>query len=267
MAVKQISLGKCDKLAKSPRPSAFELAPIHSQRASSTLSSRIVASVREGLFDGTLTPGNMLGTEGQLSGQFGVSRVAARDALKRLEAMGVVEIRAGAGGGARIAYGNAQLFADALAIQLRLTNVTTREIMDSQRAIEMMTAELAAEYATAEDLQSIDNLLAEADACIQDSDAFTRSSFAFHLAVADAAHNDVLKMQLMAMHFIAWPTHNPTLTVDVAEHIQKIHKELFILLQARDGEAACALMSRHMKQIRARRVAESTEQPFSNNCC
>ena len=234
---------------------------------SSTLSSRIVARVREGLFEGTLRPGDMLGTEADLTKQFQVSRIAARDALKRLEAFGIVEIRAGAGGGARIASGNTQLFADALAIQLNLMDASPSEIMDAQRAIEMMTAELATENATSEDLQHIAALLDDAETKLNDMDAFTRSSFAFHLAIADAAHNEVLKMQLVCMQHVAWPSNNRTLTPDVASHVLELHRELHVLLKARDSEAARNLMSRHLKQIRARRVAESSESIVPKPTC
>jgi GntR family transcriptional regulator, transcriptional repressor for pyruvate dehydrogenase complex len=54
----------------------------------------------------------------------------------------------GKGGGARIAHGNPRLFAEALAVQLDLTGVSVAEIMDAQRAIETLGAELAAENAT-----------------------------------------------------------------------------------------------------------------------
>src|SRR5262245_34563304 len=116
-----------------------------------TLSSQIVADVREALFDKRLKPGDHLGGEKDIAAKFGVSRIVARDALRTLEALGIVEIKVGAGGGARIAQGNPRLFAEALAVQLDLTGVWVGEIMDEQRAIESLTAELAAINGTAAD--------------------------------------------------------------------------------------------------------------------
>src|SRR5258707_7515435 len=101
-----------------------------------TLSARIITQVREALFAREMRPGDFLGTEKDLAERFGVSRIVARDALRTLEALGIVEIKVGAGGGARIAQGNARLFAEALAVQLDLTGVSVAEIMDPQRAIE-----------------------------------------------------------------------------------------------------------------------------------
>src|SRR5437870_10496045 len=95
-----------------------------------TLSSQIVADVREALFDNRLKPGDFLGTEKDLAARYGVSRIVARDALRTLEGLGIVEIRMGAGGGARIARGEPRRFAEALAVQLALTGVTAGEILD-----------------------------------------------------------------------------------------------------------------------------------------
>ena len=79
--------------------------------------------MREALFAKALRPGDFLGTEKDLAQRFAVSRIVARDALRTLEAQGIVEIKVGSGGGARIASGNAKLFAEALAVQLDLAGV------------------------------------------------------------------------------------------------------------------------------------------------
>ena len=130
---------------------------------SSSLSAQIVAWVRDALFAKKLKPGDFLGTEKDLAARFDASRIVARDALRTLEALGIVEIRMGKGGGARIAQGNPRLFAEALAVQLDLTGVSASEIMDAQRAIETLGAELAAENATAADVARLRALLRQAD--------------------------------------------------------------------------------------------------------
>ncbi|MGH6799251.1 MAG: FadR/GntR family transcriptional regulator, partial [Roseiarcus sp.] len=154
-----------------------------------TLSSEIVAEVRQALFEKRLRPGDVVGTENEIAERAGVSRIVARDALRTLEALGVVEIKVGSGGGARIAQGNPRLFAEALAVQLDLAGVGAGEIMDVQHAIECLSAGLAAENASAADHARLRELLADAASKLDDVDAFTRSSLAFHLALAEASHN------------------------------------------------------------------------------
>ena len=176
---------------------------------SPTLSTQIVTQVRDALFAKELRPGDFLGTEKDLAERFGVSRIVARDALRTLEAQGIVDIKVGSGGGARIAQGNARLFAEALAVQLDLAGVSAAEIMDAQRAIECHAAELAAINATAEDHARLRDLLADAERKIDDVPAFTRSSHEFHLAVAEASHNRALVVQLISLQHVSWPSQEP----------------------------------------------------------
>ena len=235
---------------------------------SSSLSAQIVAEVREELFAKKLKPGDFLGTEKDLATRFGTSRIVARDALRTLEALGIVEIRMGKGGGARIAHGNPRLFAEALAVQLDLTGVSAAEIMDVQRAVETLGAELAAEHATAQDIARLRRLLADAEASIGDLDAFTQLSRDFHLAVAEASHNRVIVVQLLSLEHISWPRRNATATPKLARHILDVHSKLVDLIELRDAGAARALMDDHVKMIRARRVAEhGHEASREGRCC
>jgi len=232
-----------------------------------TLSARIVGQVREALFAKDMRPGDFLGTEKDLAERFGVSRIVARDALRTLEALGIVEIKVGAGGGARIAQGNARLFAEALAVQLDLTGVSVGEIMDAQRAIESLTAELAATNGTAADHARLHALNAEAERQIDDVVAYTRLGREFHLAVAEASHNRVLVVQLISLQHVSWPPRNPTLTPAVARHILGVHQELAALIEMRDAAGARRLMDEHVKMIRARRVAEHRDAGAERDCC
>ena len=234
---------------------------------SSSLSARIVADVRDALFGKRLKPGDFLGTEKDLASRFGTSRIVARDALRTLEALGIVEIRMGKGGGARIAQGNPRLFAEALAVQLDLTGVSAAEIMDAQRAIETLAAELAAENATPADIAKLRALLRDAEAALPDLDLFTRLSRDFHLAIAEASHNRVLVVQLISLEHVSWPRRNATATPKLAHHVLDIHGKLADLIELRDASAARALMNDHVKMIRARRIAEHGEGSHEEPAC
>jgi GntR family transcriptional repressor for pyruvate dehydrogenase complex len=196
-----------------------------------------------------------------------VSRIVARDALRTLQALGIAEIRMGRGGGARVAQGNPRLFAEALAIQLQLTGISAGEVLDAQRAVEALAAELAAEHATAADHAMLRRLVAEAESRLGDVAALTRSCRNFHLAVAEASHNRVLVVQLVSLEHVAWPARNPTLTPAVARRILDVHGELVRLIEMRDGSAARRLMDEHVKMIRSRRVAEQGGSGMGAGCC
>jgi GntR family transcriptional repressor for pyruvate dehydrogenase complex len=228
-----------------------------------TLSSRIVDEICTALFDKRLQPGDKLGGEKDIAERAGVSRIVARDALRTLQALGVVEIKVGAGGGARIAQGNPRLFSQALAVQLNLAGISVAEMMDAQRAIETMACELAAENARPEDLRTLRALLDEHERVIDDTPAFTRSCMRFHLAVAEASHNRVLVAQLLSLQHVSWPAENRTLTPPVARHILDVHREIADVIESRDAAAARRLMDDHVRMIRTRRTSEESTQ----HCC
>jgi GntR family transcriptional repressor for pyruvate dehydrogenase complex len=235
---------------------------------SASLSSQIIADVRDALFAKKLKPGDVLGTENDFAARYGVSRIVARDALRSLQALGIAEIRMGKGGGARVARGNPRLFAEALAVQLDLTGVSPAEIIDAQRAIECLAAELAAENATDSDIARLRQIVADSEASIDDAARTTELGAAFHLAVAEASHNRVLVVQLISLQHVSWPRRNPTMNPKVAKRILDVHKELLALIEIHDAAGARHLMDDHVKMIRARRVSEHARSKLKTiDCC
>src|SRR3954471_10789494 len=154
-----------------PKPALRSPPRLPGTRTAGTLAERIVTHVREGLFERRHRPGEFLGTEKDLAARHGVSRIVARDALRTLEALGIVEIRRGAGGGARISRGNPGLFAEALAVQFDLADIEVSEILGAQHGVECLAAELAAHNATATDIALLNELIEEAEEQIDDAEA------------------------------------------------------------------------------------------------
>ncbi len=62
-----------------------------------SLSKMVVEKIKEGLISGELKPGDFLPSEAELSERFGVGKSSIREAVKMLEALGVVEICKGNG--------------------------------------------------------------------------------------------------------------------------------------------------------------------------
>ncbi|ASK62310.1 GntR family transcriptional regulator [Virgibacillus phasianinus] len=62
-----------------------------------TISSEIVLIIKDNLLSGELKPGDKLPTEKELMEKLGVSRTPVREAIKILEAIGVIQIKRGEG--------------------------------------------------------------------------------------------------------------------------------------------------------------------------
>ena len=224
-----------------------------------TLSWRIIRQIRAALFAGELKTGERLGGEIELAGRFGVSRMAIRDALRSLEAAGIVDIRVGAKGGAYIAQGSPERFADALEIQLKLIGVSVAEIFDAQIAIEVTSTELAAQHATDADLSALRDLVKSQREQRHSKPKFTELSMRFHETLVEASHNRALIAQFKALRFVLEPLYARRLTDEVAERVVASNAQLLARIEARDAEGARALMHRRLQIIRARQLAHGVD--------
>ncbi len=220
-----------------------------------TLSDNIARQIRGALFADRLRPGDFIGGEASLAAQFGVSRMAVRDALRGLSAAGIVEIRKGAGGGVRISRANPDLFADALAIQLKLLGAPLKDVLDAQIAAEVATAELAAERASAEDVARLSLLLDRAEAVVDPID-FTGIIRDFHVALAESSRSLVLTTLLKGVMQVMISTYGPNTTPDRAKSVVARYRQVLEAVAARDPDAARLRMRDHLRSVRASLVAD-----------
>lgn len=233
------------------------------QVRASTASAEIVMQIRQRLFDGLLRPGDFLGTEGTLSVEFGVSRITLRDALRILEANGIVEVKVGKAGGVRVAQANPERFADALAVQLMLAGITQTEIFDAQMGVEVRAAQLAAEQATIEDIVRLTEQLAIARAHVEDPDGFVRESLAFHALLVAASHNRALIAQFQALRHLSWRVILRSSSPARSRRVLTRHRKLLNAIRRRDAAQASALVTAHFAQIIKRHAADEAPAPLA----
>lgn len=224
-------------------PRAWKLRGVRSASAA------IVEEVLAALFRGDMAPGNLLGTEQKLADDFGVSRLPVRDALRTLAALGAVEIRVGKDGGAFIARPGPDLLVQAMAVQFRLMEVDIDAILEAQIVLESRLAALAACNRAEDDLVRMAALLdrlAEAG----DGAEAVRLGMAFHEAVAGAAGNPVLALQLRALLLILERHHAPTASPERTARILASHRRLLDLIRRGDATAAAAHVAAHVERTR-----------------
>src|SRR5919201_3829402 len=156
-------------------------------------STAIVDQIRSVIVSGRLKPGERLPSERELAAQFGVSRVTVRDALRALEAMGLVEIRVGARGGAFVRAPSGSLVAQAMADMIAMSAVDAADVVEARLIVEFGTVTLACARATEEDLQALDALDKRARAALK-AGTYTRElSWEFHALLVNAAHNGAIE--------------------------------------------------------------------------
>jgi GntR family transcriptional repressor for pyruvate dehydrogenase complex len=152
-------------------------------------SSAIVNQIRAAITGGKLKQGERLPPERELAAQFGVSRVTVRDALRALEATGLVEIRVGARGGAFVSVPTGSVVGQAMSDMMLMAAVSPEDIVEARLLVELGTVTLACARATDEDLEALRALVQRAREQLE-AGTYTRElSWEFHELLARAAHN------------------------------------------------------------------------------
>ena len=236
------------------------------QVRSTTASSEIVAQIRNRLFMQAFKPGDFLCTERGLCAEFGVARLTMRDALRVLEANGIITVKVGKGGGVRVAAPNPERVAEMLAIQLRLAGISHREIFDAQMGVEMRAVQLAAELGDEAALAALDLQMNAVRAAAHDAQAFVQASLEFHLCVVRASGNRALIAQFQALRHLSQAAITQTHSPQRAKQVIAKHSRLLAAIRARDAAAAAEIVAGHMRDIiRATTPPErSKAQPRAN---
>lgn len=137
-----------------------------------------------------LAPGTLLPSAPVLGEEFGVSRPVVREALKSLEAKGVIEVINGKG--AIVRPVTSDPLQDFFQRVLRVRHVTALELLEVRKGLEVQSAMLAARRKSATDVAAMAQELAALREHLRDHDAFIRTDAKFHQLVAAASHNAVM---------------------------------------------------------------------------
>jgi DNA-binding FadR family transcriptional regulator len=158
-----------------------------------TLSDQVIARLRQQITSGSWPVGSRIPPEPELVAQLGVARNTVREAVRALAHNGLLDIRQGSG---TWVVATSEL---AGVMQRRFAATDPRHVTELRGTLEAAAAGFAARRRTPEDLDRLDDLLAQRERAWAsgDRDAFVDADTAFHLAVVAAAHNDVL-MELYA---------------------------------------------------------------------
>ena len=150
----------------------------------------IISEIVQHVKSGELKPGDKLPTEREMSLMFGVGRSSIREAIKGLVLSGYLESAQGKGTFIRkdIPVNDLNLtnFQNALAAEQII------ELMELREILECNAVKLAAERASSEDIRQIYEALERMQACKADIKKFYDPDFDFHVAIAEATHNEMI---------------------------------------------------------------------------
>jgi DNA-binding FadR family transcriptional regulator len=217
----------------------------------------IVDQIRALIRQGRLKPGDRLPPERDLCERFGVSRVTVREALRVLEAGGLIEVRVGARGGAFVTSPTNARLGEGLADLLQLSPLTAVEVTEARRVFELGIVPLVVERATEEDLVALERLCEEQQTALDEQRYTMEMSAEFHVRVAASTHNKAVEMIVHSFHGPLLMSLKEAQTVEplmghrgTHEHLEYVHA-----IRRRDVDEATAIMRTHIDRT-AGRVAQ-----------
>lgn len=154
----------------------------------------VVDRIEDQIMSGNLRVGDRLPAERDLASMLDVSRSAVREAIRVLQARGVLTSMVGNGpdSGTVIASSSSEALNRLLRLHVALTNFPIDHVVEARVMLERWSVRLAAAHAAPADLAGLRELLAE-----MDDEGISRASFndldtAFHVAIANASGNSLV---------------------------------------------------------------------------
>jgi GntR family transcriptional repressor for pyruvate dehydrogenase complex len=200
--------------------------------------------------EGVLKPGDKLPSERKLAERFGVGRSSVRDAIRILEARGIVKPRQG-GGTTVQAFSSDALVAE-LAGALVRKRALVRELMEVRRMIEPALAALAAEHATPAQVEHLEEILRRQRRRMERGERAVEEDTHFHSEIARAAGNRVMNAVLDTLVNLLGETRGRFLQDEERARLSLDgHRLVLRAIRRRDPADAEAAMRRHIRSVEA----------------
>ena len=217
----------------------------------------VLAHVEQRLTSGEWRPGDRLPPERELAARLGASRQAVREALRVLQAQGVIRSQVGTGSesGTVVVPAPARALGRVLHLHLAVDSFPVGDVTEARVMLERFSAGLAAQRCTPDDLL---RMTAQLDAMDAVGPAeFSDADIAFHVAIAGAAGNrlvgelttaireSVRGTLLDAMHDDGdWPP--------LRARLQSEHRAIHAAIADGDGGRAADRIEAHIRTFHGR---------------
>ena len=190
-----------------------------------------------------------LGTKAELRARFGVSSATMSEALRLLQARGLVTLRTGPSGGVFTAEPSGRLLLSNLLVGFRSGTLTVRNVLESREALEPAIGQLAARRRSIDDLNRLGEVLEAMQRHLGEPAAYLRLNWQLHRVIAEATGNEVLSgLYGSLVRFLEEELTQALAAASFAEHRREnfdLHARLVQAIRRREEGEASALAAHH----------------------
>lgn len=155
----------------------------------------VATTLRRRIITGEYSPDELLPPEGALMASFNVARTTIRDSFRVLESEGLVLVRRGANGGARVRVPSVSMVSDNASVLLQSRGATLEDVHRGRLMVEVPVAGmLASRKARKSIVRELRMALAEEEASVADPVELPRAEGRFHLRLIELAESPTISM-------------------------------------------------------------------------
>jgi transcriptional regulator len=203
------------------------------------------------ILSGAFPVGARLPPERELAQVLGVSRGAVREAIRVLQAQGILESHPGPGRGTRIISGHTKALGRLFRLHVALTSTSATDLTDARVALERSTAALAARHWDDATITRLGFLVdrMEGETTL---DSFNSLDTEFHVEIAVTARNPFIGDLTSAIReALRAPIRDASMAMTDWQELRitlcRQHRAVFEAIEKRDGDSAAALMETHIR--------------------
>lgn len=210
---------------------------------------KIIRQIRHLISTGQLSPGDRLPAERKLAERFGVSRGPVRDALQKLEFYGILKTMPQSG---TVVAGMGIVALEGLITDvLKVEEHDFAALVETRVTLEVRAAELAAERRTPEDIIAISEALKAYETKILAGKSAIEEDLLFHLKIAEAGRNDVLKSLMLIITPDIVSSYRKYSVCDTKADLKTLdqHKNILQYIQQQDVAKVGEAMRLHLRDV------------------
>jgi len=225
----------------------IKLEPIFVPKTSDVLADQL----RRQILAGALAPGAVLPPERDLVTKTGLSRGSVREALRILEAEGLVTTRPGRQGGSVARLPGDESLAKYVSLFVHGRGISLLSLLQTREAVEPSLAYLAAQNRTDAELQDLVDITKRVEDAYADPPLYLAENVKWHCAIATASHNELLRAFMVAISSMVYKASaiENFATEDVRNVVLKAHRRILDAIVAKDADAARRRMARHLAAL------------------
>ena len=219
-------------------------------------SAGIAAKLRRAIFEGKYDFNERLPAERELAEVFKTSRGTVREALRRLQELGMVDRQIGSG-----TFVTYRKFSE----HTEIADVTSPlELIDVRFGIEPQIVRLAVANATAMDIERMRKALVKVESC-KDPETFSKADAAFHMAMAECTRNRLMVWLYQLVNETRshdqWAAMKESILVPerIAQY-NAHHRHLYNMITQRNLDAALDTIYEHLDRARNDLVGASNRK-------